>query len=324
MAGKSHVFSSVVVHRARSHRRVSVCGGTRLGPGRAECHFPVFVANLPLFVGVPEPSPSALSGAAVDPEQAEARALVLLNDARRAAGMKPVAADASLRELALDHSRDMASNNFVGHVSPTTGTPDDRLRKSGLIVSRFGENVGAAATPELVHQSLMESPAHRANMLEPMFTHVGIGAEQGSFGVLLTMNFGRRPSAAEVPSTPAQVESAIVALRASKGLRPVTMDPVYRAAAQAGADSLANGEDPARVQELVGSTLQREAARLRASRPASCSFSTNLLELSQPEQSSALLLPTLKRVGVGARLVNDDKGGRLVTLLVFDGVPCVR
>src|SRR6185369_14102997 len=136
---------------------------------------------------------------------------------------------------------DMVDHHFFSHVSPTTGRPEDRAKRSGVLVSFFGENIALSTTPEAAHEGLMGSPGHRANMLRADFTHVGIAAENSDSGLIVTMAFGRRPGAAALPVSAAQVEAALVALRASKGVAVAESDPVYRVVAQAGADVLAGG-----------------------------------------------------------------------------------
>src|SRR6478609_1144921 len=283
---------------------------------------PVVLSNVPLYVGVPEAVASVVTGAVLAPEEAEARALVLLNEARTAAGLNKVQPDAELREIALAHSTDMVDHNFVGHVSPTTGTPLDRVRRSGALVPAFGENVGTAATPELVHEGLMDSPGHRANMLRPDWTHVGIGARKGHVGIVVTMLFARRPSAAALPTSAAQVEAAVSALRAAKNLPAASVDPIYRTAAQAGADAYAAGADQKDMFKAVQSALEREVNRLHAARPGACQQAFELLELSTLSEVPALSDPGLRRYGVGAHIRRDSKGARLSTLFLFEGVSC--
>jgi hypothetical protein len=84
---------------------------------------PVIVANLPLYVGVAEPTIRENVGTVVDPDVAEVRMLELLNEARKAAGAAPLSADSGLRQVAAGHTEDMVDHGFFGHVSPSHGTP---------------------------------------------------------------------------------------------------------------------------------------------------------------------------------------------------------
>jgi len=283
---------------------------------------PVIAAVVPLFVGVPEPAAGGVVGTVVDPDQAEARMLVLLNDARKTAGLSPVQPDSELREMALSHSTDQADHHFFGHVSPSTGTPEDRLRRAGLLVSTFGENVATAATPEVAHEGLMNSPGHRANMLQPRFTHVGIGARKSETGIIVTLNFGRRPAPSAMPTDAAQVEAAIAALRASKGLGVVRVDTTFRVVAQAGANAYADGGSDSDVNKALQLAQQKEADRLRKNLAGGCSVLIELLELSQLDDVAILTDPSLRNFSVGARVRKDGKGTRLSTVIMFQGASC--
>lgn len=283
---------------------------------------PVVISNVPLYVGIPEPTAAGIVGAVVDPEQAEARLLVLVNEARVAAGLSKVLPDAELRDVAMGHTKDMVDHGFFSHVSAKTGTPADRIRRSGVLVAGSGENIALASTPEEAHEGLMNSPGHRSNILSSEWTHVGIAARKGDSGLVVTQMFGRRPPSALLPTSVAQVEAAVSALRASKNLPPASVDPVYRAAAQAGADAYAKGGDEGDISKALQSALAREVERLHSGRPAGCTQYLELLELKTLDQISALVQPGLRRYGVGARSHSDNKGARLSTLFIFEGVPC--
>jgi uncharacterized protein YkwD len=283
---------------------------------------PSIVINLPVYVGVPEPIARGSSGAVVDPEEAEARLLVLLNDARVKAGVRALRPDAELVEVARSHSEDMVDHHFFAHVSASTGAPDDRARRAKVLVSKFGENCGLGSTPEEIHQGLMSSPGHRMNMLLPDYTHVGIAAEKGEGTLVVTMNFARRPHPSSVPNGTAEVETALRDLRSKKGLKPYEPDPVYRGGAQSGADALAGGAEDKKIQQAVQSRLQREVNRLRTSRPENCILPIELLELNQLSTIPHLLSPELGRLGVGSRLAEDKRGKRLATVIILDGPAC--
>jgi uncharacterized protein YkwD len=148
---------------------------------------PVVVANFPVYVDTAEnepleaaPSPwrkGVEDDTSLTPARVEEQLLVLLNTDRAKANVGRVRPDDELAAVARSHSQDMADHNFFGHVSPTTGTPEDRVRRahvSGLLA--YGENVVLAGNARGAHQSLMDSPGHRGNMLRAEYTEVGIGA----------------------------------------------------------------------------------------------------------------------------------------------------
>jgi uncharacterized protein YkwD len=163
---------------------------------------PVVVANFPVYVGVDEPPPpgAAPSPAASTQEDSttaaedEQKLLALVNGARAEAHLAPVQPDEALAAVARAHSADMQAHGFFGHVSPTTGNPEDRLRAAHVLRARSGENLALSATAREAHASLMDSPGHRAVVLDPEFTHVGIGvvvgpAADGKRELFVTMEF---------------------------------------------------------------------------------------------------------------------------------------
>ena len=141
------------------------------------------LANFPVFCGDPPPGELAVRAddgrVVTDPGEAEAVALKLLNADRSAAGLAPLQADGRVARVARGHSQDMLDHDFVGHISPTTGTASDRLRRAGIGSLTVLENVARAYSPDEAQAGLMGSPGHRANILNPDVTHVGIGVTLG-------------------------------------------------------------------------------------------------------------------------------------------------
>jgi uncharacterized membrane protein required for colicin V production len=127
--------------------------------------------------------------AQVDAE-AETKMLELLNAERVKAGLKPLQADEKLRDVARQHSQEMFRLGYFAHVSPTDGSPADRLKRAGIAFATAGENLAYAPTVEVAHSGLMASPGHRRNILTPEFTRVGIGVVRGGlYGRMFTQNF---------------------------------------------------------------------------------------------------------------------------------------
>ncbi|ABO49904.1 Allergen V5/Tpx-1 family protein [Desulforamulus reducens MI-1] len=105
--------------------------------------------------------------------------LNLINKERAAAGLKPLAYDAKLTELARMKAQDMITNNYFSHTSPTYGSPFDMMKKFGVVYHYAGENLAGAADVNTAHVNLMNSPGHKANILKPEYTKVGIGVVKG-------------------------------------------------------------------------------------------------------------------------------------------------
>jgi uncharacterized protein YkwD len=64
------------------------------------------------------------------------------------------------------------------------------MRRDGVRFITAGENLALAPTLRIAHRGLMNSPGHRANIMNPSFGRVGIGIlEGGSHGLMITQNF---------------------------------------------------------------------------------------------------------------------------------------
>ena len=64
------------------------------------------------------------------------------------------------------------------------------MRAVGVTYQAAGENLALAPTVQVAHEGLMNSPGHRANLLNARFRRVGIGvADGGMHGKMFTQNF---------------------------------------------------------------------------------------------------------------------------------------
>jgi uncharacterized protein YkwD/stress response protein SCP2 len=124
--------------------------------------------------------------------QTAARVVELTNAERAGAGLPPLAVDALLAAAAQAHSTDMVARAFYSHTSPDGSQPWDRAAAAGSRRRTIGENIacGQRSAAEVV-EGWMNSPGHRANILKPDFTHIGIGfAGGGQSGTYWTQLFG--------------------------------------------------------------------------------------------------------------------------------------
>lgn len=105
----------------------------------------------------------------------------LVNEERIQAGLLPLSRLEILFEVAEIKALDMRDNNYFDHVSPTYGTPGQLLTQYGVEWTAYGENIAAGQrTPAAVMEAWMNSPGHRANILSPKFTHLGVGYAPGT------------------------------------------------------------------------------------------------------------------------------------------------
>ncbi|HWS90251.1 MAG TPA: CvpA family protein [Pyrinomonadaceae bacterium] len=120
----------------------------------------------------------------------EAQMLELVNREREAAGLKPLAPDPELTEVARAHSADMFARGYFAHVSPDGLDPFDRMQRAGVVFRTAGENLALAPTVRVAHTGLMNSPGHRANILRPAFGRLGVGIVDGGYrGIMVSQEF---------------------------------------------------------------------------------------------------------------------------------------
>ncbi len=109
-----------------------------------------------------------------------AQVLKLVNVERGKQGLKPLTLDNTLNGIAAEKARDMAEHNYFSHDSPTYGTPFDMMRSFGIDYKSAGENIAAGQrSADEVMQSWMNSSGHRANILNPSYTKLGVGYHAG-------------------------------------------------------------------------------------------------------------------------------------------------
>jgi uncharacterized protein YkwD/stress response protein SCP2 len=125
-------------------------------------------------------------------ERTAGEVIALTNAERTRAGLPPLSADTLLTTAAQAHSADMVARAFYSHTSPEGSQPWDRAAAVGCARRTIGENIacGQRSAAEVV-RGWMDSPGHRANILKPGFTHIGIGlAGGGKAGTYWTQLLG--------------------------------------------------------------------------------------------------------------------------------------
>ncbi len=106
----------------------------------------------------------------------EQEVVKLTNAERTKAGLKALQTDDKLMAAAREKSQDMQSKKYFSHTSPTFGSPFDRMKALGITYKSAGENIAQGQrSPQEVVQAWMDSPGHRANILNANYTHIGVG-----------------------------------------------------------------------------------------------------------------------------------------------------
>jgi uncharacterized protein YkwD len=126
-----------------------------------------------------------------------ARALELTNTERHRNGLAPLALSPELGQAAQEYSAVLATTGCFAHDCGPVPNMADRIGRAGYTGwTAIAENIAAGyPTPEAVLDGWMTSPGHRANILSPRYTEIGIGLAKtdGRYKMFWTQNFGRRP-----------------------------------------------------------------------------------------------------------------------------------
>ena len=113
----------------------------------------------------------------------EEEVIRLVNEHRKNNGLSALGADWQLSRVARYKSEDMRDKKYFSHTSPTYGTPFQMMKSFGISYKSAGENIAKGQkTPKAVVDAWMNSSGHRANILNPAFTHIGVGyAKDGNY-----------------------------------------------------------------------------------------------------------------------------------------------
>ncbi|MEU7002024.1 CAP domain-containing protein [Nonomuraea sp. NPDC046570] len=125
----------------------------------------------------PAPTPSTPPGDGGTGSAVEEEVVRLTNQARTAGGCKPLAHDAKLHAAAKGHSADMAAKGYFSHTSQDGRSPGDRIKATGFSPIRaWAENIAMGQrTAASVVQGWLNSPGHKANIMNCDLTLIGVG-----------------------------------------------------------------------------------------------------------------------------------------------------
>jgi uncharacterized protein YkwD len=134
--------------------------------------------------------------------EVERRIYVLTNQVRRKYHLSPLDRDDALVTTARAHSDDMLRRHFFSHVNPDGKSPSDRIAPAyAHTLARAGENIWSGhgydysdskLMARIIVDSWISSPGHRANLLNPHYTHLGVGVSVLGKEIRATQNFVQR------------------------------------------------------------------------------------------------------------------------------------
>lgn len=125
---------------------------------------------------------SSNAGSTATQSNFAAQVVSLVNQERAKAGLKPLKSDTKLTSVATAKAKDMYTNNYFDHTSPTYGSPFDMMKQFGVSYSYAGENIAKGQqNPQAVMDAWMNSSGHRANILNANYTSIGVAYYNGEW-----------------------------------------------------------------------------------------------------------------------------------------------
>jgi uncharacterized protein YkwD len=141
----------------------------------------------------------------------EAQLLEAANHDRVAAGLPPLQWDMSLAVAAHQHAIRIAQANTLSHQFAGELPLQQRATQAGARFSLIAENVAEGPSASYLHQQWMNSPPHRANLLDPGLNAVGIAVVQGGAILFAVEDFSAAVPALNLDAQELQVASQLSA-----------------------------------------------------------------------------------------------------------------
>ncbi len=161
------------------------------------------------------------------PDIAGARRLLELVDLDRTSkGRAPLAWDDRLADAAMKHAELMADKGMLSHQFSGEPSLPLRLAETSVRLDRSGENVAYDTSVEQAHVGLMNSPPHRANILNPDFNAIGIAIVRKGEYLYVVEDFAHRLPELQVSEVEQQVAAGFNRMRRETGQRPVQQTQV--------------------------------------------------------------------------------------------------
>lgn len=139
----------------------------------------------------------------------------LLNAANRdraAAGLQPLKWDTALAAAAHEHALRMAKANALSHQFPGEPPMQDRACDAGAHFSRVAENIAEGPSIPGLHTQWMNSPPHRANLMDPQLNAVGISVVQAGNTYFAVQDFATAAAALSLEEQERRITSQLAAL----------------------------------------------------------------------------------------------------------------
>ena len=120
----------------------------------------------------------------------EEQMLHMVNAERKTIGLKILVPEGKLQLAAHSHAADMFTRGYFSHITPEAVNPFERMKKFGIRYTAAGENLAHSNGVDEAYTGLMNSPGHRANILNKQFNKIGISIlDGGEKGLMVVQEF---------------------------------------------------------------------------------------------------------------------------------------
>lgn len=203
--------------------------------------------------------------------------IALTNTERSSNNAGSLTEDALLDSAAMAKAKDMAANGYFSHLGPDGKTPWQWISASGYQYQYAGENLAVRFINSTdVINAWMMSPTHRANLVKPVYTQIGVGVAEGMYegqpATYVVQYFG----------TPKNTESGAAVAAAQPAAAAAAPVPMHTAKVATAADS-----------KVEGAATAAPADSVQAPQPGSVSQSIAkqlLRAFSEPQQTGNMIL----------------------------------
>lgn len=186
------------------------------------------------------------------PNNQQQALLNLISQARIDQGLQPLHWDPPLAAAAQAHAQKMFDQHTLSHQLP--GEPDlqTRAAEAGAHFREIAENVAMGNGAEGVEKEWMKSPPHRANILDPRLTSIGIGVVQHSGYWYAVVDF----DSAVQNLASNQIEQKVAALLSPRGV-DTSLSPAAARKDCAADEGDLSGTHPRFIMRWEGTSLDR-------------------------------------------------------------------
>jgi len=183
-----------------------------------------------------------------------------INQERAKQGIPPLQVDPRLTQAAWKHTDTMVRHHVLSHQLEGEPPMDARFSAEKVPPAQEAENIGYAPTVVANHESLMHSPLHRDNIMNPVYNVVGVCAVRSGGQLWVTQDFAHVALQYTESQADAAIQGAINQYAQSQGMAPPERKPqaqLQQMACEMAKNGAVNSQAPAQLPGVDGILVWR-------------------------------------------------------------------